>query len=128
VASTIYAQRNSELKNRYVNNRKSKDPSFETQWNALWHLANMKRLSRHNVIALGKFILEMQEAWTSTEQQEQIEQLRARQERAWRRWEARIAERAEAKLASGGKRSPKKDTPTPTPAAPVPDGIDPWSL
>jgi hypothetical protein len=126
-AMTIYAQRNAELRQRYANNKKSKEPSFETQWNALWHLANTKRLSRHGVIWLGKAINEMSDVWPEQAQQEMIETLRERQARAWKRWETRIAERAAAKAAGTSKRSRKQQPPTPAPEAPPPS-IDPWEV
>jgi hypothetical protein len=117
------------LKNRFLNNAKSQDPSFLTQYNALWHLANLGRLSRHNVIWLGKQIIRMTEAWGgNSEQQEMIEQLRERQARAWKRWEKRIAERAAAKAASAGKRGKKNQPTTPAPPEPPAPNLDPWEL
>jgi hypothetical protein len=127
VATTVYAQRCNELKNRYTTNSKSKEPSFVTQYNSLWHLANLGRLSRHNVIWLGKRIHEMVEAWGTTEenQREMLDRLHERQARAWKRWEARIAEKAAKKAAVATKgRSRKKDQ-QPTTPAPSPDI---WSL
>ena len=110
---TVYAARNAELVSRYRSNQKSKEPSFETQFNAVWHLLGMKRLSRHNTILCGKFINEMAETWTEQSQRERIDQLRERQERAWRRWEKRIADIEAAKAAGAAKgRSKKKDQPT----------------
>jgi hypothetical protein len=124
MAATVYAQRCDELKSRFLNNSKTKEPNFITQWNALWGLSNTGRLSRHNVIWLGKQINVMSDAWHEPDQLEMIQQLRERQERAWRRWEKRIAEYAVAR-ASGtrGKKKEPKPTSTPDPSA-----IDPWSL
>jgi hypothetical protein len=126
LASTIYALRNQELKNRYTNNKKSKDPSFETQRNALWHLANTKRLSRHGCIWLGKAVNEMFDAWPGTEHQAQIEELRDRQVRAWRRFEARIAEKAAAKASTGTSKRTKKSQPITQAPVPPPQEYDPW--
>ena len=124
MATTVYAQRCAQLKNRHTANSKSKEPCFTTQYNNLWALANLGRLSRHNVIWLGKQINAMSESWHEPDQLEKIEQLRERQARAWKRWEKRIAERAAAKLASGGKRSKKPITPAQESLSP--SSIDPW--
>jgi hypothetical protein len=123
MATTVYAQRCAQMKERFARNLDSKEPNFITQWNYLWGLSNLGRLSRMNCIWLGKQINAMSEAWHEPNQLEMIEQLRERQARAWKRWEKRIAERAAAKLASGGKRTKKEPT-TPAPVAPV--DIDVW--
>jgi hypothetical protein len=121
VACTVTAARCAELIARYRGNKNSKEPSFTTQFNAVFHLLGRLRLSRHNCILCGKFIHEMADAWTEQSQREMIDQLRERQVRAWKRWEARIAERAAAK-ATG---PTKKQKPTPTPTVPT---NDPWEL
>jgi hypothetical protein len=127
VATTVSARRCAELIARYRSNKNSKEPSFTTQFNAVFHLLGRLRLSRHNCILLGKFIAEMQDKWTEKDQLEMIDQLRERQERAWRRWEKRITERAAAKLQSGGKRgrSKKELTPATTPEVST---HDPWEM
>jgi hypothetical protein len=122
---TVYAARNAELVSRYRSNQKSKEPSFETQFNAVWHLLGTKRLSRHNTILCGKFIDEMTDAWTEQSQREMVDQLRERQERAWRRWEKRIADLEAAKLAGSAPGRKKKDQSTAPSTAPT---IDPWEL
>lgn len=126
MAATVYAQRCAELKARYTNNAKSKDPFFITQFNALYALANLGRLSRHNVIWLGKRIHEMIEIWTMPEQREMLDRLQERQERAWRRWEKRIAERAAVKAAGAAKRVKNKDTTESTIPAPTPGSESLW--
>jgi hypothetical protein len=130
VAATVYAQRCDELKERYLRNSKSKEPSFVTQFNALWQLSNLGRLSRHNCIWLGKRIHEMSEAWGQQwheqNQIEMVDQLRDRHARAWKRWEKRIEERAAAKAARAEKRAAKGKT---VPVAPTaPEGFDPWDI
>ena len=126
MAATVYARRCQELKERYLNNSKSKEPSFTTQFNALFQLANLGRLSRHNCIWLGKRINEISEAWLLPDQQEMIDRLRERQERAWRRWEKRIAERVAAKDAVAAKRLKNKDTTESTIPAPTPGSQSLW--
>jgi hypothetical protein len=124
VPPTIYARRHAELKQRYLSNRDSKTPTFQTQHNALFLLLGTKRLSRHNVILAGRWINEMADAWTAPDQQEMVHQLRERQERAWRRWEKRIAERAAQKTTGSTSHNKTKPTSTPT-TAPT---VDPWEL
>src|SRR5580704_1126129 len=109
MATTVSARRCAELIARYRGNKNSKEPSFTTQFNAVFHLLGRLRLSRHNAILCGKFINEMADTWTDKDQLEMIESLRERQARAWKRWETRIAERAAAKAAG----STKKQKPTP---------------
>lgn len=122
--STIYARRHAELKDRYKNNRDSKSPTFETQFNALFHLLNTKRLSRHNTILCGKWVLEMQDRWTASDQLPKIAELSERHAKAWARWQRRIEERAAQKAA--GSTSRKKTKPTSTPStAPT---VDVWEL
>jgi hypothetical protein len=127
VPPTIYARRHAELKQRYLSNRDSKTPTFQTQHNALFLLLGTKRLSRHGVILCGKWITEMQDAWTAPDQREMIDQLRERQERAWRRWEKRIADIEAAKAAgsTGRNKNGKKDQSTAPSTAPT---VDPWEL
>jgi len=124
VATTLYAKRNSELFSRYRNNKKLKEPNFQTQFNAVFLLLGTKRLSRHGTILCGKFIEEMSDCWTSRDQLEMIDQLRERQARAWKKWAARIAEKAEKKTGAMKGRGRKKDQ-QPTTPAPAPDI---WSL
>jgi|SRR5580692_2322133 hypothetical protein len=124
MATTVSARRCAELIARYRGNKNSKEPSFTTQFNAVFHLLGRLRLSRHNCILCGKFINEMADTWTKQSQREMIDQLRERQERAWRRWEKRIADRAAAKAA--GSSSRKKTQPTSTPTT-VPT-VDLWEL
>jgi hypothetical protein len=127
VATTVYAQRCDELKTRYTTNSKSKDPSFVTQYNSLWALSNLGRLSRVNCIWLGKRVHEMIEHWTEQDQWDMLDRLQERHTRAWARWEKRIAEKQAAKTAGTTKgRSRTKDKQPTTPAA-SPD-TDIWSL
>ena len=132
-AMTVYAQRCSQIKTRFLANQKSAIPSFTTQYNYLWALSNLGRLSRMNCIWLGKAIHRMIEYWLDDavevtkdkqNQREMLDQLQERQARAWKRWEARIAEKQEAK-ASGKKVRGKKDVPAQ--AAPAPEE-DVWNL
>ena len=125
MACTVDAARCAELIARYRGNKTSKEPSFVTQFNAVFHLLGRLRLSRHNVILAGKFINEMADTWNDKEQLEMIDQLRARQQRSWERWRKRIKEKAAAKAAGTRKRI-KEDQTTTTPA-PAP-GPDIWSL
>ncbi len=125
MATTVYAQRCEELKTRYTTNAKSKEPSFTTQFNALWALSNLGRLSRLNCIWLGKRVHEMIEHWTEQDQREMLDRLQERQARAWKRWEARIAEKAAKKAAVATKGRRKQETPALAP--PAPDN-DPWNL
>jgi hypothetical protein len=125
VAATVYSIRCQELKNRYVNNARSKESSFVTQYNALWALANLGRLSRMNVIWLGKRIHEMVEAWTEQDQREMLDRLQERQARAWQRWQKRVEEKQAAKAAGAAKARRKTETPVLAPPAP---GSDPWDL
>jgi len=130
MATTVYAKRCSELKQRYLKNTQLKEPSFDRQLNALLQLASLGRLSRANCIWLGKRVHEMTEAWTSRVQREALDELRHCQERAWKRWQKRIAERAAAKEAHRGWKfgKPPKASPTTTPTpAPAPP-TDIWSL
>ena len=99
MAQTVYAARCNQLKTRFVANQKSANPNFTTQFNNLWALANLGRLSRMNVIWLGKRVHEMIEHWTEQDQREMLDRLQERQARAWKRWEARIAEKAAKKAA-----------------------------
>ncbi len=127
MATTVYAQRCNELKVRYTANVKSAKPSFTTQYNAMWGLLGLSRLSRTNTIWCGKRIHEMVEVWIESDQREMIDRLAERHQRAWNRWEKRIAERAQAKAAvktRAPNRFKKYGQPT-TPAAPAPDI---WSL
>jgi hypothetical protein len=127
MACTVDAARCAELIARYRGNKTSKEPSFTTQFNAVFHLLGRLRLSRHNVILCGKFINEMADTWNDKEQLEMIDQLRARQQRSWKRWETRIAEKAAAKAAGAGRRG-RKQTTAPTRApAPIAD-FDPWGM
>jgi hypothetical protein len=126
MATTVDAARCAELISRYRNNNKSKEPDFVTQFNAVWHLLGRLRLSRHNVILCGKFIVEMADTWTSTDQLEMIDRLRERQARSWERWEKRIAEKQakkEASAARGRARQKKDQQPTKPASSP-----DVWSL
>lgn len=125
MASTVYAQRCNELKTRYTTNSKSKEPSFITQFNALWALSNLGRLSRMNCIWLGKRVIEMIERWTEPDQREMLDRLQERHSRAWARWEKRIAEK-QAKAAGGAKKGCRKSE-TPAQAPPAPEN-DPWNL
>jgi hypothetical protein len=130
VATTIYAKRCAELKDRYTANSKLEKPSFVTQFNCLWALANLGRLSRMNCIWLGKRVHEMIETWTEQDQREMLDRLQERQARAWKRWEKRIAEKQAAKEAKKGwrfGRSPKQEAPAQT-TPPAPGSIDPWDL
>ena len=124
MATTVYAQRCEELKTRYTSNSKSKEPSFTTQFNALWALSNLGRLSRMNCIWLGKRVHEMIEHWTEQDQKEILDRLQDRHARAWARWQKRIAEKA-AKAAGATKGRGKKETPAPAPLAP---DNDTWNL
>jgi hypothetical protein len=123
VATTVYAQRCACLKERHERNRDSKEPKFIVQFNNLWALANLGRLSRMNCIWLGKRIHAMVETWTEPDQREMLDRLQERQARAWKRWEKRIAEYAAAKQA--GKRGRKQQPITPAQEPPSPS-IDPW--
>jgi hypothetical protein len=125
MAQTVYAKRNSELFSRYRNNKHSKGPNFQTQFNAVFLLLGTKRLSRHGTILCGKFIEEMSDCWTSRDQLEMIDQLRERQARAWKKWEARIAEKQAKKAAGTKKGRSKKETLAPAPLAP---DSDPWNM
>jgi hypothetical protein len=125
VATTVYAQRCNELKNRYTTNAKSKEPSFVTQYNSLWHLANLGRISRMNVIWLGKRVHEMIERFTDQDQRDMLDRLQERHARAWKRWEARIAEKQAAKAAGATKRRSKTEAPVQAPPAPE---NDPWNM
>jgi hypothetical protein len=125
VATTVYAQRCDELKTRYTTNAKSKEPSFVTQYNALWALSNLGRLSRVNCIWLGKRVHEMIEHWTEQDQREMLDRLSERKARAWKRWEARIAEKQAAKAAGATKGRARKETPAQVPPAPE---NDVWNL
>jgi hypothetical protein len=119
----VYAQRCDELKTRYTTNVKAKDPSFITQYNSLWHLANLGRLSRMNCIWLGKRVHEMIEHWTAQDQREMLDRLQERHTRAWARWEKRIAEKQAAKAVGATKGRRKSETPAPV----APDNEnDPW--
>ena len=122
-AMTVYAARCSQLKDRLVANQKSANPNFTTQFNNAWALANLGRLSRMNVIWLGKRIHEMIERWVEPDQREMLDRLSDRQARAWKRWEARIAEKQAAKAA--GTTKGRSKTETPAPAAPAAN-VDPW--
>jgi hypothetical protein len=124
VATTVYAQRCDELKTRYTTNSKSKDPSFVTQYNSLWALSNLGRLSRVNCIWLGKRVHEMVERWAEPDQREMLDRLQDRHSRAWKRWEARIAEK-QAKAAGTTKGRRKNETPVLAPPAPEDDV---WNL
>jgi hypothetical protein len=125
VAQTVYALRNQELLARYRNNKKSANPNFNRQWNAVFLLLGTKRLSRHNTILCGKWIDEMADSWTEKDQLEMIDQLRERQARAWKKWEARIAEKQAAKAAGTTKGRSKKETLVLAP--PAPDN-DTWNM
>jgi hypothetical protein len=124
-AQTVYAARNAELFARYRNNKKLKEPNFQTQFNAVFLLLGTKRLSRHGTILCGKFIEEMSDCWTSRDQLEMIDQLRERQARAWKKWAARIAEKAEKKTGAATKGRARKQEPVQAPPAPE---NDPWNL
>ena len=123
-ARTVYAARNAELFSRYRNNKKLKEPNFQTQFNAVFLLLGTKRLSRHGTILCGKFIEEMSDTWTDKDQLEMIDQLRERQARAWKKWAARIAEKAEKKTGTKKVRG-KKEIPALAPPAPE---NDPWNM
>jgi hypothetical protein len=125
MATTVTAARCAELIARYRNNKKLKEPDFVTQFNAVWHLLGRLRLSRHNVILCGKFIVEMADTWTSTDQLEMIDRLRERQARSWKRWEKRIAEKQAAKAFGATKRRSKTEAPVQAPPAPE---NDPWNM
>jgi hypothetical protein len=126
MATTVDAARCAELISRYRSNKQSKDPNFITQFNAVWHLLGRLRLSRHNVILCGKFIVEMQDSWKERDQLEMIDQLRERQARSWKRWEKRIAEKQAAKASAGAtKRRSKTEAPVQAPPAPE---NDPWNM
>ncbi len=118
MATTIYAQRCAQLKERYERNRDSKELRFIVQYNDLWALANLRRLSRMNCIWLGKRVHEMVEAWTEPDQRTMLDNLQARQARAWDRWRKRIEEREAAKSAGSGKRGRKQQPTTTAPLAP----------
>lgn len=125
MATTLSAQRCAELIARYRGNKKSQDPSFLTQHNAVHHLLGRLRLSRHNIILAGKFINEMQDAWGgNAEQLELIDTLRERQARSWARHSKRVEEYAAQRAAGTRGRNKKKPTLAPTPA-PITD-YDPW--
>ena len=78
MATTVSARRCAELIARYRGNKNSKEPSFTTQFNAVFHLLGRLRLSRHNCILCGKFINEMADTWIDRDQLEMIESLRER--------------------------------------------------
>jgi hypothetical protein len=123
--STIYARRHAELKLRYTANRNSKNPTFEPQYNAIFHLLGTKRLSRHNTILCGKWILEMQDAWTAPDQQAKLAELSDRHAKAWARWQRRIEERAAQKAAGSIGRKKMKNQPSILTTAPT---VDIWEL
>ena len=120
MATTVSARRCAELIARYRGNKNSKEPSFTTQFNAVFHLLGRLRLSRHNCILCGKFINEMADTWIDRDQLEMIESLRERQARSWDRWKKRIEERKAEKAAG----PTKKHKPTPAPIVPT---HDPWA-
>jgi hypothetical protein len=130
VATTVYAARCNELKNRYTTNAKSKESSFVTQYNALWALSNLGRLSRMNCIWLGKRVIEMIEHWSDQDQREMLDRLQDRQARAWKRWEARIAAKQAAKTAGAttkGRARARARKETSVLAPPAPEN-DSWNL
>jgi hypothetical protein len=127
VAATVYSMRCAELKDRYTANSKLKEPSFVTQFNCLWALANLGRLSRMNCIWLGKRVHEMVESWTENDQREMLDRLQERQARAWKRWEVRIAEKQSAKEAAQARGRVRRKQEIPAPVPPAQDN-DPWNM
>jgi hypothetical protein len=64
MASTVYARRVQELKLRIS---RTKDPSFQTIYNAFDELCGCKRLSRDNIIWARKKLVEFRDRWTDDE-------------------------------------------------------------
>jgi hypothetical protein len=123
MARTVYAARVSELKQRYLKVSRSDARFFSIEFNCLYAFSALGRLSRHNVIWLGKAINEMMDHWTSPEEREQLDRLQERQQRAWARWQKRIEDRAAAKEAKAKKTSDEPPAPVPPPA-----DEDVWNL
>jgi hypothetical protein len=123
VAATVYSMRCAELKKRYTANSKLKEPSFTTQYNALWALSNLGCLSRKNCIWLGKRVIEMIERFTERDQREMLDRLQDRRARAWARWQKRIQEKQAAQEVKKGCRPPKQAAPAPEALVPT---LDPW--
>lgn len=123
MATTVYARRVQQLKLRIS---RTKDPSFQTIYNAFDELMGVKRLSRHNIIWARKQLIRFRDTWTDDDSKRLLDKLALRVEHAANKWQKRDDERAAAKATGAGKRSRiKKDAPT-TPEQPP--ALDPWSL
>jgi hypothetical protein len=127
MAQTVYAQRVQELKLRID---RTKNPSFQTIYNAFDELMGVKRLSRHNIIWARKQLVQFRDTWTDDDSKRLLDKLALRVEHAAAKWQKRDDERAAAKVAGTGKRGrPKKDQPTtPAPEAAPPPNLDIWEV
>jgi hypothetical protein len=122
MATTVYARRVQELKLRVS---RTKDPSFQTIYNAFDELCGCKRLSRHNIIWARKKLVGFRDRWTDDDSRRLLDKLALRVEHAAAKWQKRDDERAAAKLA--GTHGKKKPTPLVAPVPP-PKDLDPWEL
>jgi hypothetical protein len=123
MAATVYQMRVQELKARIS---RTKDPSFQTIYNAFDELCGCKRLSRHNIIWARKKLVEFRDRWTDDDSRTLLDKLALRVEHAAAKWKKRDDERAAKKAAGLGKRGRKQQPAAPAPVAPPPNLEDIW--
>jgi hypothetical protein len=119
MAQTVYAARVQELKARIS---RTKDPSFQTIYNAFDELCGVKRLSRHNIIWCRKELVRSRDLWPDEDSKRLLDKLELRVEHAAAKWQKRDDERAAAKAAgqARGRGRRKQETPVlAPPASPV---------
>jgi hypothetical protein len=73
-AQTVYAKRVQELKARIA---QTKNPSFQTIYNAFDELCGIKRLSRHIIIWARKQLVRFRDMWPDEDAKRLLDKIRA---------------------------------------------------
>jgi hypothetical protein len=123
MASTVYARRTQELRNRIA--RFNKDTSFQVIYGNFDEFCGLRRLSRIQISFARKRLVELRDLFPDEAAQDLFNKLEIRIERAQTKHKAREDARVAAKAAGTKKVRGKKDTPAPAPPAP---DLDPWNL
>jgi len=125
MASTVYARRTQEIRNRIE--RFNKDTSFQIIYCNFDEFCGLRRLSRIQISFARKRLVELRDLFPGEAAQSLFEKLETRIERATAKWRKREDERAAAKAVgqARGRGRPKQDTPV-APAAPPVNLIDQW--